>query len=387
MKLLNGTVDDISGVTDRRRETCHHKDTAMIESLERRQLLAGVVALTVDHTSTYEGNGGTTEYDAVFPVTLSQPAFEAVAVAWRTEQGTAVDGVDYTGGSGILRFPPGTTSGTISVPILGNTFQQPDRSFYVRLSGVVGAQLGRTWASARIIDDDPPQVSVQVITSKANEAKGVAGVFRFTRTGPTDAALRVFYGVGGTATSVIDYAKLDASILIQPGKASVDVTIKPVADHVKEKTETVDLWLKRRPEYQRDKKFSGTVKIIDGDGTAPTASLLADPLTTSGGQFYQFAVRFTDDLKMDFNSVLSGSVQVTGPNNYSPIAELVTKSFVRQGTTVKAIFQVEAPVGEAWSATANGTYTVKVLANQVRDAAGNAMAATTVGTFTVAIAG
>ena len=346
----------------------------------------GVVTVSVGKAVTFEGNGGATAYAATFTVSLSGPAFVPVTVNWVTESGTAVAGVDFTAGSGTVAFAAGTTIGTIAVGVLGNPFPQPDRTFYVRLTRAVGAPIARGFAVGKIVDDDPARVSVVAVTPTANEAKGVAGVFRFTRTGPADVGLRVFYGVEGTAKSVIDYTKIDHSVLIPAGKASVDVSIKPVADNVVEGTETVSLRLKRRVEYKMDKAgWFATVRIIDGDGTAPTAGLVASALTVGGGEFYQFTVKYTDDRGMDLTSVSDGNIQVTGPNQYSPLAELVSKSLSGNKKTVTAEYQAPGPVGGVWSAAANGTYTVKVLANQVKDGAGNGVAAASVGTFAVQI--
>ena len=388
MKLLYQIVNGVCGVMGLGGRKKARGGVCGVDELEGRWMLfgGGVVTVSVGKAVTFEGNGGATAYAATFTVSLSGPAFVPVTVNWVTESGTAVAGVDFTAGSGTVAFAAGTTIGTIAVGVLGNPFPQPDRTFYVRLTRAVGAPIARGFAVGKIVDDDPARVSVVAVTPTANEAKGVAGVFRFTRTGPADVGLRVFYGVEGTAKSVIDYTKIDQSVLIPAGKASVDVSIKPVADNVVEGTESVSLRLKRRVEYKMDKAgWFATVNIVDGDGTAPTAGLVASALTVGGGAFYQFTVKYTDELRMDLASVSDGNIQVTGPNKYSPLAELVSKSLSGNKKTVTAEYQAPGPVGGVWSAAANGTYTVKVLANQVKDGAGNGVAAASVGTFAVQI--
>jgi len=56
-------------------------------------------------------------------LTLDKPTNVAVEVNYTTQDGTATDGVDYTGSNGTITFSPGETSKTISVPILpGGTY-------------------------------------------------------------------------------------------------------------------------------------------------------------------------------------------------------------------------------------------------------------------------
>jgi hypothetical protein len=56
-------------------------------------------------------------------LTLDKPTNVAVEVNYTTQDGTATDGVDYTGSKGTITFSPGETSKTISVPILpGGTY-------------------------------------------------------------------------------------------------------------------------------------------------------------------------------------------------------------------------------------------------------------------------
>ena len=55
---------------------------------------------------------------AEFVVRLSAASGAAVTVSYRTEDGTAVAGSDYTSTSGMLRFEAGETSKTIAVPTI-----------------------------------------------------------------------------------------------------------------------------------------------------------------------------------------------------------------------------------------------------------------------------
>jgi hypothetical protein len=70
----------------------------------------------------------------IFVVTRSGDLSPAVQVDYTTQDGTAHAGVDYVATYGTLSFASNQTTATISVPIIGNTVFQPDRTFTVALS-------------------------------------------------------------------------------------------------------------------------------------------------------------------------------------------------------------------------------------------------------------
>ena len=74
-------------------------------------------SVVVNDITVAEGNAGTTA--AVFTVSLSGPSTITVTVDYATSDGTATAGTDYQAASGTLTFPPGTTTGQVSVPVIG----------------------------------------------------------------------------------------------------------------------------------------------------------------------------------------------------------------------------------------------------------------------------
>ena len=61
-----------------------------------------------------------------------------MTVGYTTADGTALAGTDYTAEAGTVTIPAGAASATIAIPVLGNLLLQPDRTFSVTLTGVVG---------------------------------------------------------------------------------------------------------------------------------------------------------------------------------------------------------------------------------------------------------
>ena len=70
-----------------------------------------------------EGNSGAS--NATFNVSLSAPSTSTVSVNYTTANGSATAGSDYTAAGGLITFPPGNTSQTVSVVIAGDTTVEP----------------------------------------------------------------------------------------------------------------------------------------------------------------------------------------------------------------------------------------------------------------------
>ena len=95
------------------------------------------------------GEGGTAE----FVVRLSAVSGVAVTVSYRTVDGTAVAGSDYTTTSGTLRFEPGETTRAVAVAALTDQMVEGDEQFTVELSDPVGTTLADDTGVGTIIDD------------------------------------------------------------------------------------------------------------------------------------------------------------------------------------------------------------------------------------------
>jgi hypothetical protein len=108
--------------------------------------------LSLEDGRVAEGNSGHRTVTLV--ASLSTPAGKPVTVDYATLDGTAVAGEDYEERSGKLRFPPGVTSRSIAITVLGDGADEGDEELVVGLANPVGAVLGRASAHALILDDD-----------------------------------------------------------------------------------------------------------------------------------------------------------------------------------------------------------------------------------------
>ncbi len=123
----------------------------------------------------------------------------------------------------------------------------------------------------------------------------------------------------------------------------------------------------------------GTVTI---DLTPPTATLAPHTAITSGSDNYQFTVIYNDGKAVQRSSIDSQDVLVTGPNNFSQFATLISVSSDLDGSPLTATYRITAP-GGLWDSADTGAYTIALQANQIRDLDGNFIPATILKTLAV----
>ncbi|MBD2460450.1 hypothetical protein H6G89_05275 [Oscillatoria sp. FACHB-1407] len=116
--------------------------------------------------------------------------------------------------------------------------------------------------------------------------------------------------------------------------------------------------------------------------TSPIASNLQAANITGGGNTQTFTVQFADDVAVNVLSLGNNNIRVTGPNNFSQLATLVSATPAGNGIVRTATYRISAP-GNVWDSADNGTYQVSLLSGQVFDTSGNFAAATNLGAFTV----
>ena len=92
--------------------------------------IAGPPTLSVADAEVDENSGATLD----FSVTLSRALAGPVTVGYRTADGSANAGADYTSTSGTLTFAAGDTSRTVSVPVLDDEHDEASETMTLRLS-------------------------------------------------------------------------------------------------------------------------------------------------------------------------------------------------------------------------------------------------------------
>jgi hypothetical protein len=89
-------------------------------------------SIYINNVTQSSGTIGTPIY--TFTVGISGPSDEEASVSFATQDGTATDGSDYTGVTGMLHWDAGSVEEkTISVAVLPSLFIEPTETFYVHL--------------------------------------------------------------------------------------------------------------------------------------------------------------------------------------------------------------------------------------------------------------
>ena len=110
--------------------------------------------LNVADVGVPEGNSGVTP--ARFVVSLAGgPVSEEVRATFELAGGNATAGQDYLAPATTVTIPRGQTQAFVDVPVLGDSSDEPNETFELRLIGAGGAGLGRATALGTIGDDDP----------------------------------------------------------------------------------------------------------------------------------------------------------------------------------------------------------------------------------------
>jgi len=133
------------------------------------------VEISIGDAAVEEGDRGAR--DLLFPVSLSAPSTQSVAVSYATADGSAtVAGDDYRSASGLLTFAPGQTQATIAVRVRGDEDLEGDEIFSVVLTAPRNATLGRAEGFGTIRNDDsPPAEPTELETIAGDGQTGTAG--------------------------------------------------------------------------------------------------------------------------------------------------------------------------------------------------------------------
>jgi hypothetical protein len=120
------------------------------------------------------------------------------------------------------------------------------------------------------------------------------------------------------------------------------------------------------------------------DRVAPKAALSAPSLTTPTTANYFFTVTYTDNVELNWRTLDSRDVLVTGPKGFKTLATLDHVDVQANGPRRTATYRI-APPGGSWDAADSGTYTVTMQPNQVKDTSGRAVPSGRLGTFAVRV--
>jgi ELWxxDGT repeat protein len=194
--------------------------------------------VNVSDASVAEGDAGSAL--AVFTLTLSKQASQAVGVSYATVNGTAAAGSDYEAATGSLSFAPGATSATVGVAVFGDVAGESDETFSVVLGSPVNVLIGDGIGAGTILNDDTTAgVSVSDVTLVEGNLGTTAAAFEVRLAFPAAGPVAVGYATSdGSAKAGLDYVAAQGSLTIPAGNTSQALPVGVLGDLAAEPNET-----------------------------------------------------------------------------------------------------------------------------------------------------
>jgi hypothetical protein len=230
----------------------------------------GPPTLSIADAAQNEGDSNPTPY--TLTVTVSQPSGKEITVDYATANGTATQPGDYAATTGTLIIPAGTANKTFTIPVVGDTVREVDETFIVTLSNSVNATLNDSQATATIVNDDFPLLSVSNVTVAEGNSGQVNALFTITLAETSSDVVSFDYSTAsGTASSGVDFQVTNGSHTFQPGETTTTIAVPVLGDVLDEANEAFTLTLSNLVKADAG-NTSGTGTITDDDAM-PTISI------------------------------------------------------------------------------------------------------------------
>jgi predicted extracellular nuclease len=195
-------------------------------------------------------------------LTAVQPA--AVSVRWRTVAGSAREGRDFAGATGVVQIPAGQLERPAQVLLLEDLVFEGDEAFRVEIVSADGGVTVGAAATVTIVDDETrPRVTVVPITVRETDRQQtVVMVVRMTGIA-SEAVTAAWSTADGTAVAGSDYRAASGTVRFEPGQLVKLISVSVIGDRVAEASEqfTIPLVVTGTA----DAGAVGTVTIRDDD--------------------------------------------------------------------------------------------------------------------------
>jgi PKD repeat protein len=252
-----------------------------------------------------------------------------------TVVGTATNGVDYEKLAGPLTIPANAAAASITVKPIDDLQYEGNETLTVILTPSSLYKVGTASATATIVDNDLPTVSIAASVATVPEKGPGAGQFAVSRTGITTSPLTINYTIDGTATNDVDYRKLTGTLIIPTNAASATVLVEPIDDLEYEGNETITVTLSAAPSYILDTVKTATVTMVDND--LPTVNITATVTTVP--EKGQGSAQFTVSRNGVISSALTVSYSIAGTAmNGVDYGQLLGTATISAGAAAATIF-------------------------------------------------
>ena len=184
-----------------------------------------VPAFTISDATVTEPDTGSV--NMTFNVSLSAASSKPVVVSFYVPARAA---------AGVLRFAPGVTEQTITLPVPGDVMDEFDEQFHVLLAFPLNATIGIGQALGTILDNDPPPtISVNDVTVGVDMT---FAIFSATLSAKSGKPISVTAATSdGTAQAGVDYRSKTETLNIPAGQINRVFTVVVFADNINEPDE------------------------------------------------------------------------------------------------------------------------------------------------------
>jgi Calx-beta domain len=231
-----------------------------------------VPTLSINDVTITEGDAGT--LTMTFQVTQNIRGKSSVRFA--TAPGTATSPDDFLGRSGTLKFAGNNKKKNVAITIVGDTLDEANEHFFVRLSNPVGATIADGEGEGTINDNDaPPSVSTvaTMTVPEGNTGDTPFASIDVTLSAPSGRNVFVDYGtVDVSATAGSDYGQTSGTLSFPAGETQATVAVPVTGDDDAEGDETFDLDLSN-PVNATLGTHPAVVTIQDNDPIPPGSAI------------------------------------------------------------------------------------------------------------------
>lgn len=220
----------------------------------------------------------------------------ALSVDWATADGTATQGDDFAEASGTVTLTRSASTAIVTVPIIPDALDEPNETFSVDLSNLVGTpgKIGDDHAVGTISDDDPqPSISIDDVVVGEGDSGTTDATFTVGLSAPSGRTITVAWATAdGTAVHPSDFSASSGTATFDPGETSQTVVVAVKGDTVLELDEAFTVAL-TSPTNATVTDGSGTGTILD-DELEPVVSI--DDATVVEGDAGTSTLSFTVSL-------------------------------------------------------------------------------------------
>ena len=224
--------------------------------------------LVVQDALVVEGDAGLQDVEVTVDL-VNGPAPFDVTMSWTTFDGTATTAEgDYQFADGFITIAAGDISTKVMVSVIGDTEEEPDEFFEVKIFDAIGADIVDDRGDVTIQDDDGPMFSVSVVDAQS-VLEGDSGLTSMVFTIQVD-ALASLGGPGSGSSRTLPPMSVDFQAL--PGAAATNIDFQATSgtlDFVDDSNQTVIVRVigdtLEEPNENLFLRLSNPVNVVIGD--------------------------------------------------------------------------------------------------------------------------